>query len=97
MRSIAFLPSAQEDLADAAEYLERRRAGLGTEFEMEIAGTLERVRANPFSAPEVLPGVHRVTTPRFHYSIFYKATPARVLVYAVMHQRRDPRGWRDRL
>jgi len=33
---------------------------------------------------------------RFPYAIFYRSREAELLILAVMHERRDPRRWRER-
>jgi plasmid stabilization system protein ParE len=95
VRGVAFAPRAEDDLTDAYDYFERQRRGL--EFERDVAETLDRIRENPYLAPEVARDVHRVTMHRFRYNVVYEVTPSPVVVLAVLHRRRDPSSWQGRL
>jgi plasmid stabilization system protein ParE len=94
---VVLLPKARRDLSEATKYLERRQVGLGERLASEVESALERLAENPSIGPEVSPGVRRLLVNTFPYSVIYRIQPARVLVLAVEHQRRNPRHWQDRL
>jgi plasmid stabilization system protein ParE len=62
----------------------------------EVEHALGRLAENPHVGPEIGGGVRKLGTQRFPYNLIYRGEPARVLVFAVAHQRRRPRYWRDR-
>jgi plasmid stabilization system protein ParE len=90
-------PEAEADLADAKDYYERQRDGLGTEFVKSIAETFERIERLPESHPDIHRGVRRALTRRFPFAIYYRIEGDEVIVIAVMHSRRDPRSWKSRV
>jgi plasmid stabilization system protein ParE len=89
-------PEAEDDLAEAKDWYERKREGLGEEFLLCVEEALDRIRQIPEGATEVYPGVRRVVVRRFPYGVFYRVEPDQIAVIAVYHSRRDPRGWQAR-
>jgi plasmid stabilization system protein ParE len=89
-------PEAEEDLADARTWYERRREGLGDRFVLSVEAALDRIRRIPEGATEVFPGVRRVVVRRFPYAVFYRVEPDQLAVIAVYHTKRNPRGWQER-
>ena len=79
----------------AARY-EAQRSGLGVEFISEV----ERCIALAAEQPQLFTIVHkntrRVAVRRFPYSIYFRAEPNRVIVFAVFHGNRDPAIWQSR-
>lgn len=96
MKPIEFHPDAAEEARQAAADYEDTRAGLGTDFQAELAAALGRIRDNPlmyaaeFGTSRVCP-LHR-----FPYSVFYEDLADRVWVAAVGHHRRRPGYWARR-
>ncbi len=97
MTDVVLLPKARNDLSKAARYLELEKLGLGNRLTDEIQDALGRLSLNPQVGAEVAPGVRKLVVRRFPYSLLYRITPEYVLVLAVVHQRRHPRRWQDRL
>lgn len=89
-------PEAEADLADARRWYERQREGLGEQLLLCVEAALDRIQRMPEAAPEVYPGVRRVSVPRFPYGAFYRIDPDQLAVIAIYHSRRDPRGWQTR-
>ena len=87
---------AEEDLAEAKAWYERKRKGLAEEFLLCVEAALDQIRRVPAAATEVYPGVRRVVVRRFPYGVFYRADPDQIAVLAVYHSKRDPRGWQSR-
>ena len=66
---------AEEDLAEAKAWYERKRKGLAEEFLLCVEAALDQIRRVPAAATEVYPGVRRVVVRRFPYGVFYRADP----------------------
>jgi plasmid stabilization system protein ParE len=94
--SLIITPEAEEDLADARPWYERKRAGLGERLILCVEGALDQIRRAPEAATEVYPGVRRVVVRQFPYGVFYRIDPDQIAVIAVYHSSRDPRGWQTR-
>lgn len=90
-------PEAEDDLAEAKAWYDRKRKGLGDEFVLCIEEALDRIRLLPGGAVEVLPSVRRAFVRRFPYAVFYRIDSDQIAVIAVYHSKRDPRGWKNRV
>jgi plasmid stabilization system protein ParE len=89
-------PEAEEDLAEARAWYERKREGLGEQFVLCVEAALDHIRRVPAAAAEVAPGIRRVVVRKFPYGVFYRVDPDQIAVIAVYHSKRDPRGWQSR-
>ena len=96
-RDYAFQPEAREELRDAVRYYEKAARGLGAEFSAEVRATIERLLLHPDSGPAFETGTRRKHLVRFPYSIVYLQHQGRIEIVAVMHNRRDPHYWVDRI
>jgi plasmid stabilization system protein ParE len=94
---LAIAPDAELDIAEAYDWYEGRRAGLGEEFLSSVDACLESIRRRPEMYPVVHEGYRRSLIRRFPYAVFYAQSPAAVTIYAVFHTSRDPDKWRRRL
>lgn len=90
-------PEAEEDLADARSWYERKREGLGERFILCVEAALNHIHRAPLGATEVQPGIRRVVVRQFPYGVFYRVDPDQIAVLAVYHSKRDPRGWQTRI
>jgi plasmid stabilization system protein ParE len=97
VRGVVFLEWAEEEIEEAADYLDEEAPGLGDEFFAEVQRTIGRLRLNPYVGPKIEARVHRIALRRFSYDLIYVIPPSSVLVVAVVHHRRDPGYWRNRL
>lgn len=93
MREISFVDEAQEDLADAVEFLEKRSPGLRDKFRDEVRRALTRLQDNPRVGPEIAPGIRKLRLRRFPYDLTYEILQMEVRVLTVSHHRREPRHW----
>lgn len=91
-------PAAEIDIAEAALWYENREPGLGERFLWEIDALLEGIAVEPHRFPEVMAWRRRALMDRFPFGIYFLLTPTDdVVVLAVIHLRRDPDRWRDRV
>jgi plasmid stabilization system protein ParE len=97
MTAIVFLPPAQEEMTAAARYYQAQSTGLGTEFLAEVERTIAAIVSHPKAAPKVKPDIRRRLLKRFPFGILYATTIDEIVVLAVMHLRRRPGYWQDRL
>jgi plasmid stabilization system protein ParE len=94
---LVIAPDAELDIAEAYDWYEGRRAGLGEEFLSSVDACLESIRRRPEMYPVVHEGYRRSLIRRFPYAVFYAQSAAAVTIYAVFHTSRDPDKWRRRL
>jgi toxin ParE1/3/4 len=96
MAEVVVRPEAQADIREAALWYESRRSGLGSEFTLRFDVLVERIAQNPLQFPEIGSGVRRALLRRFPYAIYFVVAACPVVI-AVLHQRRHPATWKQRL
>jgi toxin ParE1/3/4 len=82
-------PRAEIDLREARDWYEEQQSGLGQDFLAETARAIQRLAQNPELSPEYYRGFRRVTTRRFPYKMFYRLEADRIILFPVLHGRRD--------
>jgi plasmid stabilization system protein ParE len=97
MSGYVFHPLAESELLDAVRYYEERRKGVGRSFLVEIRRCIQLVLRNPQIGTMLGDDVRRKPLRRFPYSLLYAQDSSTITILAVMHQKRRPDYWRDRL
>lgn len=87
---ITFDPAATADVVDAVQWYEGQRAGLGAKFYAEVTRVVTMAAAHPLRYPCVQSDLRRISLRRFPYSVYFRSDPARLVVLAVFHARRNP-------
>jgi hypothetical protein len=101
-RPVRFDPAARLETFEAAEWYDAQRTGLGAEFLGALARTIDLARRRSVPGAPVaglgdLEGVRRVPVPRFPYQLVMIVSADELVIVAVMHERRRPAYWTDRL
>jgi plasmid stabilization system protein ParE len=95
---LEILPRAEDEVAQAEDWYEARRSGLGSRFLAEVEAALERIADGPERFPRWLDDARyrRAVLSRFPYVVMFVADPAasRVTVVAVAHTSREPGYWK---
>lgn len=95
-RLASFRRAATADLARAYHWYEGEAAGLGEELLGAVREAVTAATDEPEHYSVVRGDVRRVVVRRFPYAVFYRVRPDRIVVIAVVHQRRDPQVWQRR-
>ena len=74
-------PNAEADAREARQWYESQRAGLGDEL----------LEEHPDRRPIYYRGFRRLLTRRFPYKLFYRLEDDRVIVFRILHAKRDHR------
>ncbi|MGA2078048.1 MAG: type II toxin-antitoxin system RelE/ParE family toxin [Terriglobia bacterium] len=90
-------PEAEQDIADAYDWYEARRPGLGEDFLSCVDACIQGICRNPEMYAVVHQAYRRALLRRFPYAVFYEHTGDLVTVYSVFHTSQDPTKWRQRL
>jgi plasmid stabilization system protein ParE len=90
---VLFRPEAATELAEAWDWYESRREGLGAEFGTCIEAAISHAARSPDANPRVHGEVRRALVRRFPYGVFYVVEGQALLVLAVAHARRQPGYW----
>ncbi len=89
-------PEAESDLANARDWYEKQREGLGGEFLQCVEEALDRIVQAPQSHPIIYRRVRRARVRRFPFLVYYRLESDELTVLGVLHGSRDPRIWRSR-
>ena len=92
-----FHPEARQEYREAAAFYETRQSGLGAAFTLEVEAALDRILEAPARWRVIEEDVRRCLTHTFPYGILYTIEDGSILIVAVMHLRRRPGYWRNRL
>ena len=84
-------------MLEASEYYEAQAPFLGREFLDEARRTVQRIAENPFSGQVVRPPIRRWLVRRFPFGILYSIDADEIVILAIMHLRRFPGYWADRV
>lgn len=94
--TFSFHPEAEAEFLEAINYYEKCEPGLGYDFSLEVAATIQNIINNPSSWPVVEEDARRCLVNRFPYGIIYSIESEGVFILAVMHLRRHPDYWKER-
>ena len=86
----------EREIAEAADWYERRSPGLGLDFLRAAEVCLGTIRVAPARFPQVRGEARRALLRRYPYAMFYRVQGDVVQVLACLHTRRDPHRWRAR-
>jgi len=95
-RRISVTPTTAEDIADAYDYYEGQRMGLGEEFRGELNVALGLLLEFSEAGPAVHDALRRLLLRRFPYAVYYRITDTEIILRGCLHQHSDPRTWRRR-
>lgn len=88
---------AEQDLAEAAQWYEEQRPGLGQEFLDAALETFSAIADRPLAGAAVYGSLRRALLHRFPFGAFYLVDGDATVVIAVLHGSRHPRRWKMRL
>ena len=95
--NLIFLEEAFAEMVESARFYEEKSEGLGADFLTAVQATTDRILQSPGAASLQQANIRKRLVPGFPFSILYESHEDRILVAAVMHQRRRPGYWRKRL
>jgi len=94
MKSANFNRLAERELAEAIQYYEAERSGIGEALLEEVESAVAFLERFPRAAPRVAGDIRRFVLPRFPYFLIYRPlSSGQVRILAVAHQRRRPEYW----
>lgn len=91
------LPKADQDSADACQWLERRDPGLGKEFLRSLEAAFETIAQSPEGFSRSLEDCRHHNLRRFPCGLFHDYVADEVVAYAVFHRAQSPAALRKKL
>lgn len=89
---------AESEIAEAHQWYELHREGLGSEFLRAVEACLASIQREPYSYPTMYKNLRRALLRKFPYSIFFVCEQQdtglqHIIVFACFHARRNPKQW----
>ena len=94
---VHFHPQAETELIAAATWYDGEQEDLGKRFLSTLEDGLSRIKINPLLFPVVDSDVRRCLLRTFPFGILFRFRNGRIEVVAVMHLKRTPGYWQERL
>ena len=95
--NVRILSVARQEVEEASDYYEAQRSGLGHEFIVAFEKTLDDLQQFPGLGSKLEQNCRRRRFKKFPYGIVFRVHEGAIYVLAVMHLRRKPGYWKDRL
>lgn len=92
-----FLPEAEQEFREAAQYYEKVAPGIGMTFITKVHTAISFIKQNPFASEEIDSGIRKKVISRFPYNILYSIEAGIIIIIAIAHQKRRPGFWQSRL
>jgi hypothetical protein len=93
----AMHPEAREEFLAAIDYYNEAEPGLGMAFYSEVEAAIGLIENYPDLWMEIDNNIRRCLVRRFPFAILYSKEAERLFIYAIMHTKREPNYWRNRL
>ena len=96
---VILTPEAKADIAQAVAWYQARSISAAERFLLEVGHGFARIEAQPTAqvVVDVDSGARRALLRKFPHRILYLVDGGQIVVFAVMHHRRDGPAWRERL
>ena len=97
MREIEWHPEAGAEFRSSGRHYERQLAGLGARFGQAILTAIIKAADDPRRYQRIDMYCQIIRVKRFPYSVIYQEIGRGIRIVAVMHHRRRPGFWKDRV
>ena len=97
MKNVLFHELARKELIDARDYYDDLVFGLGKTFVLELEKCLDVIKINPLAYPITKENIRKAVIIKFPYLILYLVEEKSIYILAIMHQKRKPKYWVNRI
>jgi plasmid stabilization system protein ParE len=88
---------AIEDIDAAAKFYFDQQPELATRFLQAVQNVFQLIAQFPQAHPQIEANIRRVSTKSFPFYVYYTFDSDIVRIFAVLHTRRNPNSWQQRL
>lgn len=93
---LIFRPVVKDEVEDIVSYYEVRKGGLGLLFLEVLDLLVQRIQSNPLQFQVRHRSIRKASLQKFPYNVYFRIHKSRIVILAVLHQRRNPRIWKRR-
>ena len=99
MYDVYFSSEAESDLREATEWYEEQRIGLGQDFVSYLDTSLHMLQKNPKLYQVLYKNIRSVLIKKYPYCIFYNIEEEKkeIHIFALLHTKRNPEIWLNRM
>jgi len=97
VKHILFHELARKEFLGARDYYDGLVFGLGKSFVIQIERCLKVLKSNPSAYPVIKENIRKALVIKFLYAVLYKLEKETIYILAVMHQKRKPEYWSNRI
>jgi len=97
MYNLKFKPEVYNDIKVAYDWYESQRIGLGEDFLLTLEESYSKITRTPKIYQLIYKIVRRKLLRRFPYGIFFVLRDDEIIIIAIMHTRRKPSDWNERV
>ena len=97
MKTKQFSDEAEIDFDKSYAYYYEENPNVADIFFKTISLSLENVKQNPFSFPEIHKNVRKYAIKKFPFVIYYQVIESVIRIIAIFHTSRNPEIWNDRV
>ena len=91
MKRIIFLPSAELDIKESANFYYEVNVELKDRFVRELSDSFEHIRKNPSAFPKVKNEIRKCLMLDFPFCIYFVEKTESIFILAVFHTKRNPK------
>lgn len=95
--NVVFLEEAEQELLEAVLYYDKQAQGLGKKFADEVYHATANIADFPFINQKLTDDIRRKRLKRYPFSVLYRIDGQDIIVIALMHLKRKPFYWQNRL
>ncbi|MEA3491387.1 MAG: type II toxin-antitoxin system RelE/ParE family toxin [Campylobacterota bacterium] len=97
MYPISFKSEVYDDVKTAYDWYEKQYIGLGEDFILILEDTYQEISQSPKLYQKIYKSVRRKLMRKFPYGIFFVLKENQIIVIAIMHTKRNPMDWSNRI
>jgi plasmid stabilization system protein ParE len=97
MKHVTIDPRAEADILQASLYYEIEKKDLGFAFAEEVEEAIQQIRNWPAMFSFIEAPYRGCYLEKFPYTIIYRDEESYLFIVSVVHQRRHPDYWKERL
>jgi len=94
-RRVVFRRQANQDLAHAIEWYEKKRPGLGSQFLLAVEACIASASVEPERFAFIHKDLRKARVRRFPYSVYFAHEEEIIIVFAIFHAKRNPQDLPD--